>query len=183
MKNKHRFTLALLCFAIQVLGQSHVTDFGVEIQAYPTGLIPGIRFERSFSEKDLFTLRLGFQIIDHRDLGIQDDETGTGYGATVGYKHYFRPGFKGLNLGLRLDTWSNTIDWTNNIPNGFETGRSSVWVLQPTAELGWGIVLGENAVVTPALAFGYEVNVKTDGKETGQGAIILLGITLAYRLK
>jgi hypothetical protein len=55
-------------------------------------------------------------------------------------------------------------------------------VLQPTLEAGWGFVVGEKIVFTPTVAFGFEINVKTEGEPTGEGAIVLLGINLAYRL-
>lgn len=183
MKNKLSFTFFLLCVGALAFGQKRVVDFGLEVQVYPTGVIPGVRFEKSFSKRDLVTARLGYQIIDHRDQGEHDDETGSGYGGSAGYKHYFNRFFNGPSIGVRADFWSNKIDWESKTDTGTRTGTSEILVVQPTAEIGWGLLLGENMVLTPALAFGFEINVKTDGEETGEGAILLAGLTAAYRFQ
>ena len=67
-------------------------DISFELQVYPTGVIPGVRFELALDDRQAVHLRLGIQEIDHRDEGVQDDETGDGAGFTLGYKRYLRPG-------------------------------------------------------------------------------------------
>ncbi len=182
MKNNLNFTLALLFLSTFAFGQNRVTDFGLEVQVYPTGIIPGIRAEKSINKHDAVTARLGYQIINHRDLGLHDDEKGSGFGASIGYKHYFQRYFDGLSLGIRLDGWYNSIDWITETDAGDIKGNSKIIVLQPTTELGWTFVLGDNFVLTPAIAAGFEKNIKTDGEETGEGLILLVGVTAAYRL-
>lgn len=183
MKNKIALTFLLLFAVGFCMAQDKVTDIGIEFQAYPTGLIPGLRLEHAFSEKNLGTLRLGYQLIDHRDQGKHDDETGTGFGGSIGFKHYLKPGYKGWSLGLRTDLWANRIDWLiiGDKPGNI-TGTTDILVLQPTLEAGWGLAFGKNFVFTPTAAFGFEINVKTEGQPTGEGAIVLLGLNLAYRM-
>lgn len=184
MKNKLHLTFAFICLYTLTFGQNRVMDIGIEFQAYPTGFIPGFRFEKSFSKRDLYTVRLGYKIIDHRDNGEHDSEKGSGFGGTVGYKHYFDRYFSGPSLGLRTDIWLNSLDWESKDENGsLRKGSSDITVVQPTAEFGWGFLLGENMVITPTLSFGFEINVKTKGEETGEGAIMLAGVTAAYRIQ
>ena len=157
-----------LGFTFQLLAQDRV-DFGPEVQAYPTGVIPGIRIEYKN-----WNVRLGFQWINHRDLGVQDDEQGNGYGFSLGYKTNLSNKF---NLLFRNDFWWNSIDWVNENPSA--TGETEIFVLQPTAVLEYrkGIISDR---LIPSLGFGWEWNAKTDGEATGEGAILLIG--LYYRL-
>ncbi|MBK9015010.1 MAG: hypothetical protein IPM82_13565 [Saprospiraceae bacterium] len=184
MKNKLGFTIILLLSAAIGFGQNRVMDIGLEVQVYPTGYIPGFRVEKSFTKRDLGSVRVGYQIIDHRDQGLHDDETGSGFGGSLGYKHYFNRYFTGPSLGLRTDVWANKIDWVTKLEMGGESkGSSDILVVQPTVEFGWAFTLGENLVLTPAAAFGFEINVKTTGEDTGEGAILLAGLTAAYRIQ
>ena len=178
---KINFTIFLLALACFSFGQNRVMDFGLEIQVYPTGLIPGLRFEKSFTKRDLYTARIGYQIIDHGSKGEHDSEKGSGFGGTLGYKHYFTKYFVGPSLGARTDYWRNSIDWETQTDTGVRAGNSEVQVIQPTVEFGWGFSIGENFVITPSAAFGFEINIKTVGEGTGEGLIMLAGVTAAYR--
>jgi hypothetical protein len=174
----------LLLFSFTVFkADAQTLDIGFEFQAYPTGLIPGLRIEKGFAEKNAVHLRLGYNLIDHRDLGPHQDETGNGYGFTIGYKRYLKADFKGWSLGIRNDIWFNTIDWKENIDTPQETaGITKITVVQPTAELSYLFEFGNSWIITPSIGFGYEVNVKTEGEPTGEGAILLLGFTIGKRL-
>lgn len=178
MKLKIGFALILLFISLFCPAQSGPLDVTFEFQAYPTGLIPGIRLEKGFGEKNAAHLRLGYQIIDHRDLGKHDDETGSGWGFTLGYQRFFKEGFKGIFVGARSDLWFNKIDWAMNDGT---SGKSDIVVVQPTAQAGWLFLFGEKWLLSPTLAFGYEFNVKTEGEPTGEGAIVLLGLNFGHR--
>ena len=175
--------LHFLLFTILLFsGIAHSQSLGFEFQAYPTGLIPGIRYANGWGEKHEWNLRLGLNLIDHRDLGVQSDEKGWGYGGSLGYRYYVKPGWKGLFLGPRLDLWRNHIDWIDIQPNDDQlTGTTRLFVVQPTAEAGYQWVLG-NWTLAPSIAFGFEINAVTEGEETGQGAILLLGISVIRNL-
>ena len=145
-------------------------EIGPEIQVYPTGIIPGIRIERYLNESSSLNFRLGYQFIDHRDLGVQDDETGSGYGVSVAYRKFLNSKQSGLSLALRTDLWFNTIDWeTDNV-----LGTTDITVIQPTLMGEYRFKKG-NFSIAPSLSFGWEWNVSTDGEPTGEGAILLLG--------
>ncbi len=183
---KKAFVIGLIwtLFPLVSYAQSSVFDLNFEFQAYPTGLIPGLRLEKGFADQHAVHLRLGYNWIRHRDLGVQDDERGDGYGFTLGYKYYFREAFQAWFLGARNDIWFNTLDWEDYDAGGnvVDSGTTKITVVQPTAEVGFTFVSGEGKwTFSPNLAFGYEVNVKTDGAEVGEGAILLLGIKIGPR--
>ncbi|MBI1225604.1 MAG: hypothetical protein GC192_10245 [Bacteroidetes bacterium] len=183
MKINHLFTFILLFAFICCNAQKKVFDIGIEAQIYPTGYIPGFYAEKSFSQRDLGTVRFGYQIIDHRDQGKHDSEKGSGYGGTLGYKHYFKKYFVGPSLSLRTDFWANKLDWTTNLEAGGEIkGKTDILVLQPTLEFGWAFAIGDNFALTPTVAYGFEKNIKTKGEPTGEGAIMLAGLKAAYRI-
>ncbi len=164
--------------------QSSIFDVNFEFQAYPTGLIPGIRLENGFGDRHAVHLRLGYNWIRHRDLGEHDDERGDGYGFSLGYKYHFRDNFQGFFLGLRNDLWFNSLDWEDYDAGGavVASGTSDIIVVQPTAEFGRTFVLGDGGwTFSPNIAFGFEVNVKTEGADVGQGAILLLGFKVGPR--
>lgn len=171
------FIVGLSCY-----GQTDETsseksfEIGLEIQAYPTGIIPGIRLERYLTSNTSINFRLGYQLIDHRDLGKQDNEEGSGYGVSVAYRKFFKEDHKGLSLALRTDLWFNSIDWTT----GTLEGVTDITVIQPTLMGEYAIQVSPSMVITPSLSFGWEWNASTDGEPTGEGAIILLGCTFGF---
>lgn len=172
----------LFCILLFPLLASAQTDLSFEFQAYPTGLIPGVRVEKNFSEKHAVHLRLGYQLINHRDLGVHESEKGNGFGFSLGYKRYFKAGHEGLFLGGRSDVWLNTLDWMDNIGAANELkGTTMITVVQPTLEGGYAFLLGDQFIFAPSLGFGFEVNVRTEGEPTGQGAILLAGFLLGMR--
>lgn len=183
-----RYTFILFALAMMSLSTSHSalgqenqsTSLGFEFQAYPTGLIPGLRIEKTTGNSSILSVRLGYNWIRHRDLGKHDDERGQGYGITLGYKKYIRRGFRGWHLGLRTDVWRNSIDWYDDVASGRSAGNTKITVVQPTAELGHTIQLGSALTFTPTLSFGWEWNVKTEGEPTGEGAILLLGFHFGH---
>lgn len=170
-------------------------DLGIEFQVYPTGIMPGLRFETNLNARSTATLRLGLNIFDHKDfpkqagINMHDSETGSGPGFSLGYKRYFRKSLTGLYLGLRNDIWFNKVDWSTtyeciNCEPITTIGETKIIVVQPTIETGWLFLLGKKQrfLITPELAFGYEWNVKVEGDPTGYGFILLAGARLGMRL-
>lgn len=152
---------------------------GLEMQAYPGGFIPSLRYDYYFRQEEALTLRVGYQIIRHGDLGRHDDERGNGAGFSLGYKKNL---YSSFSFHLRNDLWWNKIDWEDN-RNGIKAiGKTDLLVVQPTVGIEYPIDLGMDIVITPSLFFGVEWNVKTQGEATGEGAIGLLGIFLSKKL-
>lgn len=177
----HAFLRLLIVFTlassgIQLRAQHQI---GLECQVYPTGIIPSVNYAMPVSQAGSLEFRVGYNIVDHRDLGVQDDEKGGGFGGSVGYAHAI---WKGIRLGVRADVWWNTIDWKMDPGTIMEVaGTSDVTVFQPTTTLDYPIHFGAWSLV-PRIAFGAEINVQTNGEEVGQGAILLGGVSLMRAL-
>ena len=151
------------------------------VQAYPTGLIAGFRYEVALDSRYAASVRLGYNYIRHGDAGKHEDERGQGWGGTLGLKRYFAEGRKGWFAGLRTDLWFNNIDWKDKAGQpGEVTGTTDIVVLQPTVEAGFCLRKTQSWFLAPALAAGMEWNVKTSGSPTGEGPILLAGFTLGF---
>ena len=158
-------------------------SLGIEFQAYPTGIIPGISFTKATKNKGELLLRLAANIIDHKDFGVQDSEIGAGFGGGLGFRKALPFGNQRFYLGFRTDLWRNTLDWETSNDLVFFAGTTKVWVLQPTAELGLKLQKdATNWIFQPSLSFGREINIKTEGAELGQGWIALLGFSVLRQL-
>lgn len=181
----------LICFFLSITvavraQQNSGFALSAEFQAYPTGLIPGLRADWQFRTHHSLQLRVGYDLVRHGNKGVQNDERGGGFGGTLGYRYHFLDARKGLFLGARADVWRNRIDWIDYAPSGGQmaSGVSKIVVFQPTAEAGYRFPFGQsNWFVAPNIAFGAEINVKTQGVDVGQGPILLLGLSLGTWLK
>jgi len=173
------FPLLFLLFTSIVFGQSS-WDVGLEFQAYPTGILPGLRLEKNFAERHALHLRIGANIFDHRNWGKHFKETGSGYGFSLGYKRYFQPHHERWFMGLRNDIWFNKVDWKKDIGLPPLSGTTTITVIQPTMEAGYTFVKNK-FYFSPSLAFGLEINTNTVGEPTGEGAIVLVGLHTGMR--
>lgn len=176
------FLLFITLFGFSQIAQSQ-TDISFEFQAYPTGIVPGVRISKLFQEQHAAHLRLGYNWIRHRDLGVHEDERGDGFGGSLGYRYYFQAGHEKWFAGARSDVWFNELSWKDNIGGvNAISGVSNIIIVQPTLETGYLFLLGDGSTfVAPSLALGFEINVKTEGAEVGQGAILLVGISAGKR--
>ena len=101
----------------------------------------------------------------------------------MGYRHFLSSSGRWF-LGVRNDFWFNSLDWRDQIGQPNEVnGSTNITVVQPTLEGGLGFSLGEKWGIFPSISFGYEINVVTRGEEVGQGAILLLGVSLQKMAK
>ncbi len=176
------FVLGLNLIPLSIKGQE-VFDLAAEVQLYPTGFMPGLRGEIGFQSKNAVHVRLGYNLLDHGDAGVHEDEKGGGPGFSIGYKRYFGAGFRRWYVGPKIDWWFNSVDWKDNIGLSNEiSGNTDVVVFQPTVEFGYAfLVVNEHIIISPNFAVGYEINVITEGEPTGEGAILLLGILIGKR--
>jgi len=153
--------------------------WGPEIQVYPTGVIPGLLIEHA-SYHDALNIRIGYNLVNHRDLGVQEDERGGGFGGSLAYLYFLKNYGKGLFVGARADLWRNKIKWKDQIGTPQEVrGTSKILVFQPTALAGLSWDFGP-VKFRPNVGFGAELNVLTDGREVGHGAILLVGVQLLF---
>ena len=167
---------AILGLPIHSFSQSNPVSTAFELQVYPTGIIPGIRFAKKVNDLSQVHLRLGYNWIRHRDLGVHDDERGDGFGFTIGYEKYFSAYQNGWFGGIRSDIWWNSLDWRDGQDPNATFGQTNITVVQPTLIAGYDFGNSKGISLTPTIGFGWEWNVKTEGEPTGEGAILLLGV-------
>ncbi|MCB9245572.1 MAG: hypothetical protein H6606_04005 [Flavobacteriales bacterium] len=177
--------LMFLLFSTQAIAQAtdkNSSSIGVEFQAYPAGLMPGIQFEYQLAEHHAAHIRLGANYANRRDWGKHDDERGSGIGGTLGYR--YRGEWRGsiISSGFRTDIWDMRIRWSNTTTDmgqqSIDRGETSILVVQPTLEIGWWKVFAQRWTLGICVSNGYEINVRTQGEPVGEGAITLLGINL-----
>jgi len=151
---------------------------GLELQVYPAGVILGIRGGLIFDRQQELNLRLGYNIARRGDFGEHDNEEGGGPGFSLGYRYHFMDNLKDLFIGARADIWFMDIDWRDDQP--LRTGTTNITVFQPTLETGYDLLKRSDWTVAPTVSFGYEINIKTEGDDVGEGAILLGGVNATY---
>ena len=125
--------ITIIVFACNLYAQDQFKDYisaGLEAQQYPTGYILGACAEFGITSHHSLDIRLGFNFVDHRDLGVHQNEEGGGGGMSIGYRYYFKPANDQFFIGARTDLWFNEIDWEDEPPNA---GTTNITVFQPTA--------------------------------------------------
>lgn len=177
------FLTLLICPSdAQAQDTTFVREFGggPEFQLYPTGFIAGITFYQSLNQHGYVHVRFGYNHVRHGDNGLHEDESGHGWGGSLGYDQLVNLSNLSFLAGVRADIWKNKVNWINNIGEVNEmTGTTKITVLQPTARIGYPIDLGPGYLL-PALSFGAEINVDTNGEEVGDGLILLLGLSYIW---
>lgn len=158
-----------------------IHSLGLDAQLYPAGLIINMKADWRLTEKGLLVTKLGYNLAERQDFGEHDQENGGGPGLAIGYKRYFKEGYKGFFADARFATWFLKIDWRNDSPAS--NGTTHITVLQPTIAIGYDFVLkGDKVKLGLMAAAGYELNMITSGQEVGQGGISLFGASLSFRL-
>lgn len=153
------------------------TDIGAEFQWYPAGTISSLHVAFNSKLHNSFTLKFGYNKLDRGDDGEKDEEKGSGWGGGVGYRYYFKPHPYKLFLGIRADAYRMNIDWVQ----GILTGETKTWTLQPAFEVGYTFIINDQGFVTPYVAAGGQINLKTEGDKVGQDFAPLLGISAGFR--
>lgn len=158
---------------------------GIEIQWYPAGWIIGPVVNYAIAPKHNINTRLAVNIANRHDWsGLNDDEKGNAFGGSLGYRFLFTPDKSSFFLGARVDLWGMKIKWKNKIGTPQETrGTTKITIFQPTGEVGYWLKLKDrNWSLLFSAGGGAEINIKTTGKEVGQGGMWLLGVSAYYAL-
>jgi len=152
------------------------TDVGGEFQWHKNGTIYALHLAFNSKLNKAFNIRFGYNKTD-RDGELHDNEKGSGWGGTLGYRYYFTPFPHKFFIGIKSDLWRMKVDWTK----GVQSGVSKLWVVQPTLELGYLFFINDQAFITPTIANGVAINLATDGEEVGKGFIMLIGLSAGVR--
>ncbi|MGB4845015.1 MAG: hypothetical protein WBP16_11150 [Ferruginibacter sp.] len=157
---------------------------GAEVLWYPAGWITGPSVNYFVAPKHVVHAGLGVNIANRHDWGLNDDEKGTGFGGSLGYRYLFTPQKNSFFLAARVDFWAMKIKWKDKTgtPQAIN-GTTKITVFQPTAHFGYWI---KSTNCRWNLLFsaggGAEINIKTNGKKVGEGGMWLLGVSVYYSL-
>jgi len=154
---------------------------GMEFQAYPAGLMPGLSYALGLGSNHEVNFRAGMNFAKRNDWGVQLDERGSGFGVTLGYRYRMQLWNQIFSIGPRCDIWDMDINYEDSRFMGPMAVRSTteILVVQPTVELAWWKRLGEGPwELGLSLSNGYEINVRTEGEPVGEGFITLIGVNI-----
>tara|TARA_R110001592_G_scaffold40359_9_gene132612 strand:- start:1466 stop:2005 length:540 start_codon:yes stop_codon:yes gene_type:complete len=169
-----------MCLWFSAAKAQSIESYGLEIQAYPAGMMFMAKTAFSLNEHNVLTTRIGYNMARRQDFGEHDNEEGGGLGFNVGFKHYLKPARSGFYYELKSSVWFMNIDWKDNSPN--RTGSTSITVFQPTVMAGYDFNLNSKLSLGLYAGFGYEVNVISSGEDVGQGGMSLVGFSLSRKL-
>lgn len=149
---------------------------GVELRAYPAGIIGTVRAQWRVAERVEVEAGAGYNATDRRAWGEHGNEEGGGPGVGVGVNVTPSGGAAGWIWGVRAELWALDIDWSES--DG-RTGSTDVRVVQPTGLVGyrwpWPTTGGH---IDATAALGFEINTRTRGEAVGDGPILLLGFAV-----
>ena len=154
------------------------TDVGAQFQWYPSGTISSLHFAFNARMNHSILVQVGYNKANRKDNGEKDNEKGGGWGGGIGYRYYFKPYPHKFFIGAKTDIYRMNIDWVQ----GIQSGETKTWTLQPTIEIGYTFIINDQGFITPFIANGAEINLKTQGDKVGQGFITLIGISAGFRL-
>ncbi len=147
-----------------------------EVRLYPSGLILGAGWRQSLSQHDEGQITLLYNRAQRGDNGLHEDERGGGAGVGLAWERYFRDGRLGWSLQGRADLSVLSIDYRD----GATTGSSDITVLQPTIGVGYTFASDDWRWKLGA-SVGSEINIRTRGSKVGDGAILLIGLSISTR--
>lgn len=152
-------------------------DVGAEFLISSKGHIASLHLAYNFPVHHAFLLRAGYNSSKWKKTGKHDNEEGNGPGASLGYRYYFLVRPHGFFLGAGAEAWRLTIDWRQ----GGVTGKSKIWALQPTAEMGYMFLINDMFFISPSISAGVQNNIKTEGQEVGEGFIPQFGLSTGWK--
>lgn len=157
---------------------------GTEVLWYPAGWIAGATAGYYVTPKHFISAGLGVDIANRKDFGKNDDEKGTGFGGSLGYRFVFTPDKSSFLLGTRIDLFSMKVKWKDNIGTPqVINGTTKITIFQPTANVGYWIKPKNSQFnFLFSAGGGAEINIKTNGREVGEGGIWLIGACVYYSL-
>lgn len=176
--------LTLLVMGAHVLFSQTKPDslenlYGIELQAYPAGIIAALSHEHIISENSSLMFRLGANLTDRQDFSDEnDEEKGGGFGASVGYRKQIPLNRNALVFGLHTDLWNLWIDWDNpRTTTRPLSGNTYILVFQPWLEGGYIFNIKPlRSKLGISAGFGREINIVTNGREVAEdwiGSLIL----------
>ena len=180
MKKPTLLIIPLLCLAARSQDFGYkTTDVGAEFQLDPDGAAYNLQFAFNAKIHHSFLLRAGYKTANPVRTRLHDSEEGHGWGGSAGYRYYLNVLPRRFYIGARVELWKMNIHWS--IPVTESTTKLTI--LQPSLEAGYTFLINDLFFITPYLAGGPQVNLKTEGAKVNYGEAFntLIGISAGWR--
>ena len=180
------FTLFYSQLSFSQTDSTSLKYLGAAIQIYPAGVIATVHKEVFYDYSTSLYFRLGGNFANRHDYSpYNDNEKGSGFGGSVGYRKHKTLKKGSLLIGANLDTWNMWIDWKNDIGETNQTqGTTYTLVLQPWLEGGYFTDFNNaHSQIGVTAGLGREINIVTAGKKVAAGWIGSLSIYLQFLIK
>jgi hypothetical protein len=152
---------------------------GIEIQGHLSGVQYTLQFGPVIFQEDEFQLYGGYSHADRPGRVPHATEKGKGWGAGLGWKHWWQDSGGGFFVGARAEIWRMRLDWKDST-RGL-TGVSQVTVLQPLASAGYRFLWNKSLFSDIGLSAGREYNSATHGEAVAEGFLLRAGISLGWK--
>lgn len=182
MKKKFLFYILVLLISstsnAQDLGYNSV-DIGGDYQWNPDASTYSLQVASNAKIHHSVLFRAGYTKIQSDPNTADNNESGSGWSASIGYRYYIGIIPKGFYLGARIEVSDLKINWSNLIGGGTTKTLS----LQPSLETGYTFLINDLFFITPNIAAGYQTNLKTNGVAVsyGNGFVPIAGISAGFR--
>jgi len=154
-------------------------DAGAEYQYTKDGPVINLQLGFNAEEHHSVIIRGGYRKVSGQATAGHTDESGTGWGGSVGYRYHFSVIPKRFFIGARAELWNINVNW--NTPE--EKGTSRRLVLQPAIEAGYTFVINDYLFITPNVSASIQTTLQTKGEAVayGTGFMPMAGLSLGWR--
>ena len=157
----------------------NTTDIGAEYNY--TSSYSSYSMQLAFNAKTHHSIiiRGGYNKIQSDPTTADNNESGNGWSASLGYRYYIKVLPRRFYIGTRVEVSNLDINWSKFIGGG----TSKIIVLQPSIETGYTLLINELFFITPYVAGGFQTTLKTKGETVnyGNGFIPFAGISAGFR--
>lgn len=174
--------LTLLTISIFSYSQDQgyrTVDAGAEYQYVKDG--PVINFQLAFNSEEFHSivLKAGYRKLSGKATAAHNSESGSAWGASIGYRYHFSVIPKRFFIGARAGIWSMNVNWSK--PEA--EGGSKLIVIQPAFETGYTFIINDYLYITPNVSASFQKTLSTKGETVayGTGFTPMAGISIGWR--
>ena len=154
-------------------------DIGAEYQYVKDGPAFNLQLALNAEEHHSIVMRAGYMKAAGKTTATHNNEAGSGWGGSVGYRYYFSILPKRFFAGARAGLWNMNINWS--VPEA--EGVSKLLVLQPAFETGYTLLVNDMLFITPYISAGTQITLNAKGEKVsyGNGFVPMAGISVGWR--
>ena len=179
-----RIIFALSLIAISFIGAAQeagyrTTDVGGSFQYSPDFNTYSLQLAFNAEEYHSFILKGNFARAGSRKTSNHTSESGSGWGAYLGYRYHFSVIPKRAFLGLGVGIQSMKMNWSLLLLEG----TTNLTLLQPTIEAGYTLLINDYMYITPSVSGILQTKLSSKGADVdfGSGFAPAAGISIGWR--